>query len=64
MITKADRSTYHFAGWLGDALESFVPTVDMPTVDNSIVVCFKSHLVPGLGLPLSKFLVSVMNFLV
>jgi hypothetical protein len=35
----------------------------MPMVHNSTVVCFESHLVAGLGLPLSKFLVSVMNFL-
>jgi hypothetical protein len=32
-------------------------------VDGSTVVCFESHLVPGLGLPPSKFLVAIMNFL-
>jgi hypothetical protein len=37
--------------------------VEVPTVDNSTVVCFKSHLIAGLGLPLSKFLVSILNFL-
>jgi hypothetical protein len=32
-------------------------------VDGTIVVCFESHLIAGLGLPLSKFLVLVMGFL-
>jgi hypothetical protein len=36
----------------------------VPTVDNSIVVCFESHLIAWLGLPPSKFLVSIINFLV
>jgi hypothetical protein len=48
---------------MGGALESFIPEVDIPMVDNSFVVCFESHLVAGLGLPPSKFHVSIMNFL-
>jgi hypothetical protein len=44
-------------------LISFVPKVDIPTTHGSIVVCFKSHLVGRLGLPPSKFLVAIMNFL-
>jgi hypothetical protein len=63
MVTKADCSAYHTAGWLGSALESFVPTVEVPMVDNSTIVCFESHLITGLGLPPSKFLVSILNFL-
>jgi hypothetical protein len=62
-ITEVDRSAYHTAGWLGGTLESFVPIVEVLTVDNSTVVCFKSHLIDGLDLPLSKFLVSILNFL-
>jgi hypothetical protein len=42
---------------------STVPEVDIPTTHDSIVVCFESHLVAGLGLPPSKFLVAIMNFL-
>jgi hypothetical protein len=57
-ITEADHSAYHTAGWL----ESFIHAVDIPTVDDSIVVCFESHLVAGLGLPPNKFLVAIMNF--
>jgi hypothetical protein len=63
MITKADRSAYHTAGWLGDALEYFVLEVDVPTIDNYTVVYFESHLVAGLGLPPSKFLIYILNFL-
>jgi hypothetical protein len=37
--------------------------VDVPTIDGSVVFCFESHLVARLGLPPSKFLVSIMNFL-
>jgi hypothetical protein len=32
-------------------------------VDNTMIVCFESHLTTGLGLPSSKFLISVLNFL-
>jgi hypothetical protein len=61
-VNEADHSAYHTTDWLGGALESFVSEVDIPMVDNSIVVCFESHLAAGLGLPPSKFLVSIMNF--
>jgi hypothetical protein len=54
---------YHTASLLGGALEYFIPEEDVPTVDNSTAVCFESHLVARLGLPLSKFLVSIINFL-
>jgi hypothetical protein len=63
IVTEADRSAYHAACWLGDALESFVPEVDVPMVDNSNVVCFESHLIAELGLPPSKFFVAILNFL-
>jgi hypothetical protein len=62
-VIEADRSAYHTVGWLGGALESFVPEVDIPMVDNSSVVCFECHLIARLGLPPRKFLVSIMNFL-
>jgi hypothetical protein len=62
-VTKADRSAYHTAGWSGSALESFVPKVDVPTADNSTIVCFECHLIAGFGLPPSKFLISITNFL-
>jgi hypothetical protein len=63
MISEADRKDYHSFGWLIGNLESTVPTVECPTVDGTTVVCFESHLIAGLGLPPSKFLVAVMGFL-
>jgi hypothetical protein len=63
MITEVDYSSYHAIGWLGGRLEFYVPSVDIPTVDGSTVVCFESHLIAGLSLPPSKFLVAIMNFL-
>jgi hypothetical protein len=62
-VTKADHSAYHVAGWLLSGLESFIPDLEFPIVDNTVVVCFESHLAVGLGLPPSKFLISVLNFL-
>jgi hypothetical protein len=62
-ITEVDHSTYHTADWLSGRLESLIPEVDVPMVDRSTVVCFKYHLVAGLGLPPGKFLVAIMNFL-
>jgi hypothetical protein len=62
-VIEADRSTYHTTDWLGGALESFILKVDIPMVDNTTIVCFESHPISRLGLPPSKFLVSIMNFL-
>jgi hypothetical protein len=37
--------------------------MEFPTVVNTTIVCFESHLIDGSGLPPSKFLVSILNFL-
>jgi hypothetical protein len=63
MIIEADRLTYHSTDWLSDGLETLLPNMDIPTVDGSTVVCFKSHLIARLRLPPNKFLIIVMNFL-
>jgi hypothetical protein len=42
---------------------SSILEVDVPTVVSSTVLCFESHLLAGLGLPPSKFLVAIMNYL-
>jgi hypothetical protein len=60
-VTKTDRQAYHSFGWLNGELESTVPTVEYPTVDDPTMVCFESHLVARLWLPPSKFLVAVMS---
>jgi hypothetical protein len=54
-VTEADHSAYHATGWLPGGLESFIPVVEFPTVDNTILVCFESHLVTGLAFLLASF---------
>jgi hypothetical protein len=63
IITQANRQAYHDFGWLTGNLMSTVPKVDVPTTHDPTVVCFESHLIAGLDLPPSKFLVSIMDFL-
>jgi hypothetical protein len=63
IVTEADRKAYHDLGWLSGNLISFIPKVDVPTVEGSTVLCFKCQLAVGLGLPPSKFLPSVMSYL-
>jgi hypothetical protein len=62
-VIEANRSSYHIASWLGSGLVSLIPTVEVPTVENSTIVCFELHHVVGLALPPNKFLVAIMNFL-
>jgi hypothetical protein len=40
-----------------------IPEVDVPTIHGSTVLYFESHLLDGLGLPPSKFLSAIMNYL-
>jgi hypothetical protein len=63
IVTEADHHTYHDLGWLSGNLISFIPEVDVPTVDGSTVLCFECQLAARLGLPPSKFLSSVMSYL-
>jgi hypothetical protein len=62
-ITEVDRQAYHSSSWLTGGLESSISEVDVPTVDGSTMVYFESHMVARLGLPPSKFLVAIINFL-
>jgi hypothetical protein len=63
IVTEADRKAYHDLGWLSGNLISFIPEVDVPTVEGSTVLCFECQLAAGLGLPPSKFLSNVMSYL-
>jgi hypothetical protein len=63
IVTEDDRRTYHDRGWLTGNLVSFIPEVNVSTVDGSTIICFKSQLAAGVGLPPSKFLSSIMNYL-
>jgi hypothetical protein len=62
-MTKADDAANHATCWLPGGVEFSISDLEFPTVDNSTVVYFESHLIAGLGLPPSKFLVSILNFL-
>jgi hypothetical protein len=62
-VTDDERQAYHERGWLTGNIISSVLEVDVPTIEGSTVVCFESHLVAGLGLPSSKFLVTIMGYL-
>jgi hypothetical protein len=61
IVTEADRQAYHDLGWLSGNLISFIPEVDVPTVEG--VLCFECQLAAGLGLPPSKFLSSITGYL-
>jgi hypothetical protein len=62
-VTDKDITNYHNVGWLPGVLVYTPTTLDFPTIDLTNIVCFKSHLMCGLGFPLSKFLISVLNYL-
>jgi hypothetical protein len=62
-MTVDDRWAYHDRRWLTGNLVSFIPEVDVPTVEGSIILCFESQLAVGIGLPPSKFLSSIINYL-
>jgi hypothetical protein len=62
-VTEDNRQVYHDRGWLTGNLVSFISEVDVPTVEGSTILCFESQLAAGLGLPPSKFLSSIMNYL-
>jgi hypothetical protein len=62
-VTEADLAAYHAAGWLPGGVLSSTTDMEFPTISKTIIICFVSHLMAGLGLPPSKFLVSILNFL-
>jgi hypothetical protein len=63
MVTDKDITTYHDAGWLPGVLVCTPTTLDFPIIDRINIVYFESHLMCGLGLPPSKLLVSVLNYI-
>jgi hypothetical protein len=62
-VTEDVRRAYHDRGWLTGNLVSFIREVDVPTVKGSTIICFESQLAAGVGLPPSKFLSSIMNYM-
>jgi hypothetical protein len=63
MVTEADLAANHTVGWLPGGVISSTSDLEFPIVDQTTIVCFKSHLITGLGLPPSKFLILILNFL-
>jgi hypothetical protein len=61
-VTKEERLAYHSFCWLTGNLLSMILEVHVPTVHDSTTICFESYLIAGLGIPLNKFLSSIMNF--
>jgi hypothetical protein len=41
IVTEADHRAYHDLDWLSGNLISFIPEVNVPTVEGSIVLCFE-----------------------
>jgi hypothetical protein len=41
-MTEDDDQAYHNRGWLTDNLVSFIPEVDVNTVEGSTILCFES----------------------
>jgi hypothetical protein len=62
-VIEDDLQAYHDHGWRASNLISFIPEVNVPTVEGSTILCFESQLDDGLGLPLSKFLSNITNYL-
>jgi hypothetical protein len=62
-VIDGERRAYHERGWLTDNVISSVPEVDVPIVEGSTAICFESHLIAGLELSSSKFLVTIMSYL-
>jgi hypothetical protein len=62
-VSEEELQAYHHHGWLTGNMLSSIPEVDIPNVHNSYILCFESHLLAGLGIPPSKFLVVIMNYL-
>jgi hypothetical protein len=62
-VIEDDHRAYHDRGRLTDNLVSFIPEVDVPTIEGSTIVCFESQLADEVELPPRKFLSSIMNYL-
>jgi hypothetical protein len=63
IVTEEELQGYHNHGWLTGNMLSSIPEVNVLTVHGSSILCFESHLLARLGLPLSKFLAAIMNYL-
>jgi hypothetical protein len=63
-VLEEELQSYRHHGWLTGNVLSSIPEVNVPTVHDSFILCFESHLLAGLGLSPSKFLTAIINYLV
>jgi hypothetical protein len=47
-MTEANHRAYHDRGWLTGNLVSFIPQVDVPIIEGSTIISFKSQLAAGI----------------
>jgi hypothetical protein len=62
-VTEVDLAAYHDIGWLPGGVLSSTTDLEFSTIDKTIIACFEFDLMAGLGLPPSKFLISILNYL-
>jgi hypothetical protein len=63
MVDDKDINNIHAAGWPPRDLVFSLTTLEFPMIDHTNIVCFESHWMCGLGLPLGKFIVAILNYL-
>jgi hypothetical protein len=62
-VKEVNIHKFHEAGWLLGDLICSPTTLNFPIIYQMHIVCFKSHLICGLGLPCSKYLVTILGYL-
>jgi hypothetical protein len=62
-VTEADLAAYHDIGWLPGGVLSSTTDLEFSMIDKTIIACFEFDLMAGLGLPPSKFLILILNYL-
>jgi hypothetical protein len=62
-VTDKDIANFHDVGWLPGILLCTPTTLEFPSIDHTNIVCFESYLMCGLGIPPSKFLLTVLNYI-
>jgi hypothetical protein len=63
MVTETNLAAYYATFWIPGGMISSTTELEFLMIDKTTIVCFESHLVAGLGLPPSKFLISILNYL-
>jgi hypothetical protein len=62
-VIDKNITNFHNAGWIPGGLLCTPTTLEFPTIHRTNIVCFESHLMCGLGLVPSTFLVAILNYI-